>query len=164
MRRTARSIASATLLSLAVTLPDAALSPARPQAAPQPHAWLFGAWTGGLFPAPSGLTAETCLAQPVVIFTRDLVLRATLTDPTYTQRVIATVRATSSGFEFRFDPGASSATAAAGGVLGLAGPAQEAGFGCEGPDVLHVQRRGANEIEFPGCADFPSPLVRCPGR
>jgi hypothetical protein len=27
-----------------------------------------------------------------------------------------------------------------------------------------VQRRSDNEISFPGCTDFPYPLVRCPGR
>jgi len=38
------------------------------------------------------------------------------------------------------------------------------GFGCPSPDVLHVQRRGENEISFPGCNDFPYPLVRCSAR
>jgi hypothetical protein len=37
------------------------------------------------------------------------------------------------------------------------------GFGCANPDELHVERRNNNEIVFPGCADFPNPLVRCPG-
>jgi hypothetical protein len=27
-----------------------------------------------------------------------------------------------------------------------------------------VQRRGENEISFPGCPEFPYPLVRCPAR
>jgi hypothetical protein len=85
MRRRVRLIASATVLAVIATLPAPAVSPARAQGT-APHAWLFGSWTGGLFPAPSGLTAELCLAQPVVIFTRDLVLRATLTDQTYPWR------------------------------------------------------------------------------
>ena len=39
------------------------------------------------------------------------------------------------------------------------------GFGCGGsPDVLRVQRRGPDEIAFPDCADFPSPLKRCVAR
>src|SRR5574340_201466 len=53
-----------------------------------PHAWLFGTWTGGLFPVPGILSPQACLSQPVVIFTRDVVLRATLTSELYIQRVI----------------------------------------------------------------------------
>ncbi len=139
------------------------LTPARPQAqatAPAPpHAWLFGAWTGGLFPAPSGITAQQCLAQPTVIFTRDVVMRATLTDPTYAQRVIETVRLTVNGSEFRF-VGAPPPTS---NLLGLSS-APVVGFGCASPDELHVVRRGENEITFPDCGDYPYPLVRCPGR
>ena len=45
----------------------------------------------------------------------------------------------------------------------LGRPDQAAGgFGCESPDVLHVERVKQNEISFPGCKDFPNPLVRCP--
>jgi hypothetical protein len=124
-----------------------------------PHAWLFGAWTGGLFPAPSGITAQQCLAQPTVIFTRDVVMRATLTDPTYAQRVIETVRLTTTGSEFRFVAGPPSTSS----LMGLESP-PTVGFGCESPDVLHVVRRGENEITFPDCAEYPYPLERCPGR
>src|SRR4051794_27462758 len=133
-------------------------SPAAPLLAqPQPpHAWLFGTWTGGLFPVPAGVTATACFSQPVVIFTRDLVLRATVTEQELVQRVIETARASPSGVEFRF------AITGAGAVPRMfGGSSQPAGFGCESPDVLHVQRRGENEIGFPGCADFPYPLVRC---
>jgi hypothetical protein len=129
-----------------------------------PHAWLFGAWIGGMFPPPSEVTAKTCLAQPTVIFTRDVVLRAVLTDTTYAQRQVATVRATAHGFEFRFEAPLTPASTG-GGLLGLGGESQApaaVGFGCESPDVLHVERRGENEIAFPGCEDFPNPLVRCP--
>jgi len=119
-----------------------------------PHAWLFGTWTGGIFPPIAGLSGEACFSQPVVIFTRDLVMRATLTDQTLTQRVVETARASSSGVEFHFAPANLSA-----GLMGT--QAASAGFGCDSPDVLHVQRRGENEIAFPGCADFPNPLVRC---
>jgi len=137
------------------------LAPAMPRAQnqPPPHAWLFGAWTGGLFPAPSSMTAQECLAQPTVIFTRDLVMRSMLTDATYEQHVIETARTTATGAEFRF----TGPPAPSGGLLGLGGPPQ-AGFGCQSPDVLNVQRRGDHEITFPGCADYPYPLVRCPGR
>jgi hypothetical protein len=141
------------------------LAPAPPRAQAQvqspPHAWLFGAWTGGLFPAPSMLTAQQCLAQPTVIFTRDIVMRATLIEATYVQRVVETARLTVNGTEFRFTssplpPGDSR-------LLGFA-PPPVVGFGCSNPDELHVERKGENEIVFPGCSDYPYPLVRCPGR
>ncbi len=126
-----------------------------------PHAFLFGSWTGGLFPVPAGsLTAASCLASPTVVFTRDLVLRATLTDPVYLQRQDETVRTSPRGAEFRF---ISQGGGAAASTLGIE-PAGSTGFGCEDPDVLHVERRSENEISFPGCADFPNPLVRCPSR
>jgi hypothetical protein len=144
-----------------------ALSPAWGQSNEPPQAWLFGAWTGGTFPPPSQITAATCLAQPTVIFTRDVVLRSTLTEATYEQRLVATVRATENGFEFRFEPGAGAPSEAGGGLLGLSGGAPPGGaavggFGCESMDLLHVERHGENEITFPGCEDFPNPLVRCP--
>lgn len=148
------AITCALLGALPCALPGAA----RAQGAP-PHAWLFGTWTGGFFPVPSNISAEACLAQPVVIFTRDLVLRATLVTPTLAQREIETVRATPQGAEFRFTSSAPIVSP----LLGIGGPAA-AGFGCATPDGLTVQRRSDNEILFPGCADFPNPLVRCPGR
>ncbi len=153
MRRTLLFATACLLAGAALAVP---VSPLRAQAAP-PHAWLFGSWTGGLFPAAQGLPAKVCLAQPVVIFTRDVVLRATLTDPSYIQRVIETARTNPGSTEFRFAP----ATASGGGLLGMnAGPAPT-GFGCGDPNVLHVQRKGDNEITFPGCTDFPYPLIRC---
>ncbi len=129
-----------------------------------PHAWLFGSWTGGLFPAPSNISAQTCLGQPTVIFTRDAVLRASLTEVTYSQRVIETARTTAGITDFRFSPAVDPLAATSNGLLGLDPPKEAAGFGCETSDVLHVQRRGDNEIAFPGCADFPNPLIRCPAR
>ncbi len=154
-----------TLLAASTLL--AALAPARAQNSEPPQAWLFGAWTGGSFPAPTQITAATCLAQPTVIFTRDVVLRATLMEATYEQRLVATARATESGFEFRFEPAASPPAENGGGLLGLPGGSQPVaggagGFGCESADLLHVERHGENEITFPGCEDFPNPLVRCP--
>lgn len=136
----------------------------RAQPAPAPHAWLYGSWTGGLFPVPASMTAQMCLAQPVVIFTRDLVLRATLIDTLYQQRTIETARSNPAGAEFRFAPSVDRAQALSSGLLGRSAPPPLAGFGCETPDVLHVQRRGENEISFQGCADFPEPLIRCPAR
>ena len=142
------------LIALLLAVPDA---PAQAPAAPAgpPHAWLFGTWTGGIFPAPPGMPAQACLSQPVVIFTRDLVMRATLTEQVLTQREIQTVRATPAGAEFRFTGNGGTSK-----LLGPRGPVMT-GFGCETADDLHVQRRGENEIAFPGCADFPNPLVRC---
>ena len=131
-------------------------APAFAQGALPPHAWLFGTWTGGLFPVAAGVSPAVCFSQPVVIFTRDLVMRATLAEQTLTQREIETVRATPTGLEFRLvagGPGSSSLFAS--GARGLAG------FGCGSADTLVVQRRGENEISFPGCGEFPNPLVRC---
>jgi hypothetical protein len=137
--------------------------PARAQSHLPPHSWLFGAWTGGLFPPPSTLSAQECLAQPVVIFTRDIVMRAVIIDQLYDQRLVETARVTADGVEFRFTRPVAAAPA---GPFSLApsGGTNEAGFGCISPDILHVQRRGDNEISFPGCSDFPYPLVRCPAR
>lgn len=146
MRRTAHSLLAALLLATAVPAPASAQQP--------PHAWLFGTWTGGLFPVPSSLSTQACLSQPVVIFTRDLVLRATLTEQVLTQREVESVRAQSGADEFRF-------RAVAPSVPAFGGAPRTAGFGCESPDVLHVVKRGENEISFPGCPDFPNPLVRC---
>ncbi len=143
------------LLSLAALLLAAPATTFGQEAGQPPHAWLFGTWTGGIFPAPARMSPQACFSQPVVIFTRDLVMRATLTEQRLIQREVETARASPQGAEFRF-----AATRAAPGLLGGA-PVGAVGFGCESPDVLHVQRRGENEISFPGCADFPNPLVRC---
>jgi hypothetical protein len=160
MRRPAKRLFA--LLSLALlALPGAAMAPAR---GGPPHAWLFGTWTGGLFPVTGPLTAEACLAQPTVIFTRDVVLRAMLTDVTFAQRVVATARTNPGVTDFLFAPGVDPAAATSSGLLGLEAPKAAQGFGCESPDVLHVLRRTDNEITFPGCGDFPNPLIRCPAR
>jgi hypothetical protein len=38
----------------------------------------------------------------------------------------------------------------------------DGGFGCSGnPNLLRVERRGPDEITFPDCSEFPSPLKRC---
>ncbi len=153
MRRRGRLIAIAILV--ATLLPDPAMMAARAQVTAPADAWLFGSWTGGLFPAPTGLTAEACLAQPVVIFTRDLVLRATMTEQTYAQRTVTGVRRTSDGFDLRFAASGGEAGGVAS-VLGLPTPPQAEGFGCESPDVLHVQRRGDNEITFPAVPTSPT--------
>lgn len=149
---------------LIVTLALAALNtaPARAQGNLPPHAWLFGAWTGGLFPPPSTISAQECLAMPVVIFTRDIVMRAVITDQIYAQRLVETARALTDGVEFHFSR--SPAIAAAGPFNLSPGGGNDVGFGCSSPDSLRVQRRTENEISFPGCTDFPYPLVRCSAR
>jgi hypothetical protein len=149
---------------LAILLAAVALAPPARAQSGAPHAWLFGAWVGGLFPATASVSAQACLGQPTVIFTRDVVLRAQLTEPAYVQRVIVTARTVRGQTEFEFTPAVDPLAANSNGLLGLDAPKAVAGFGCESDDVLHVKRVSENEIVFPGCRDFPNPLVRCPGR
>ena len=120
--------------------------PAPPSAKGPPHAWLFGPWTGGLFPVLEGQLAQDCRTQPTVTFAQDALSHASLTDSSMAQRIIETVRTSPSGAEFRLTPDAADA----------------AGFGCDDPNVLHVARDGNAEIAFPHCAGFPYPLERCP--
>jgi hypothetical protein len=148
MRRTA---VIATVLTLALASPLTAQAPAPTG---PPHAWLFGAWIGGIFPPPVTLNVQECLAQPMVIFTRDAVMRAVMTSPAYAQRLIASARATATGFDIQLLPIVPDPTE----------PAAVASFGCANPNVLPVQRHGDNEIAFPGCADFPFKLIRCAAR
>jgi hypothetical protein len=129
------------------------LSPLPAAAQAEPHAWLFGAWSGGTLPPNRAQGAAACNATPTVIFTRDIVLRTTLLDPTYQQRIVETVRVNRDGAEIRFRPAARLQTPF--------GPQAAPGFGCGSPDLLRIRRKSANEIEFPGCLDFPSPLIRC---
>lgn len=120
-----------------------------------PHEWTFGAWTGGLFPALDA-DGPSCFGSPTVIFTRDIVMRVSVLDTAYRQRTIETVALQPDGLEFRFTP-----LAPAGGPLGNRLP-PDVGFGCGGnPNVLKVERKGPDEIAFPGCSEFPSTLKRC---
>lgn len=122
-----------------------------------PHAWVFGTWTGGIFP-PGETEGPRCTGQPTVIFTRDVLFRASALDVSYRQRLVETVQASPEVLEFRLVPIAPQNT-----PFGTRLPA-DAGFGCPGgPNQLRVERRGPNEIVFPNCADFPSPLRRCTG-
>lgn len=152
--RCTRSVA-AILLAL-VACPVAAQAPQSPV-----HAWLFGGWVGGVFPPPVTLSVEACMAEPTVIFTRDVVMHATMTSPTYVQRLIQTVRATGDGFTFRFD-GPPPVQQNDG--FGQEPAASDADFGCASADTLTVQRRGDNQIVFPGCSAYPYPLIRCAPR
>jgi hypothetical protein len=142
------------IFALLSAFPAAAQQPASP-----PHAWLFGAWIGGLFPPPVTLSAQECLAQPTVIFTRDSILRISITDLAYLQRLVETVRATNTGAEFRLVPALQTPQAGSFSVAPDAGS-----FGCRDADDLVVQRQGDNEIKFANCPAFPYPLTRCPSR
>ncbi|MGG5822590.1 hypothetical protein [Falsiroseomonas sp. HW251] len=122
-----------------------------------PHAWVFGSWTGGIFPA-ADTEGPRCTGQPTVIFTRDVVMRASVFEVPYRQRLIETVAADPDVLEFRFVPVQAQST-----PFGARLPA-DFGFGCPaGPNVLRVERRGPDEIVFPDCGEFPAPLKRCVG-
>jgi hypothetical protein len=138
------------LLTGLLAAPALALAQTRP--AP-PHAWVFGSWTGGLFP-PLDTEGPACFAQPIVIFLRDSVMRIASLDIAYRQRAIETVGVTANGLDFRFVPVPGGAAA----VRSI----PEIGFGCgDDPNLLRVERRGPDEIAFPGCIEFPSVLRRC---
>jgi hypothetical protein len=120
-----------------------------------PHEWVFGVWTGGQFPPGEG-DSLACYGAATVIVLRDVVMRATPLDVAYRQRLIETAAATPNGLEFRLVP-----AVPAGGPFGGRVP-PDVGFGCDdNPNLLRVERRGPNEIVFPNCREFPSPLRRC---
>jgi hypothetical protein len=127
-----------------------------PASAGPPHAWAFGVWTGGLFPV-NDPDPTTCYANATLIILRDVVLRASVLDIAYRQRLIETVGPTGTGgLQFRLVPAAPVGGAFAGRV------APDSGFGCEGGmDLLTIERRGPNEIVLPNCREFLSPLKRC---
>jgi hypothetical protein len=155
MRRLAAILLlSALSAAVAALTPVAAIAQSRPRRSPEPvsrpagppHAWLFGTWTGGLFPVLDGMVEQDCHTQPTVVFAQDVVGHASLTGTGLTRRVIETVRTTPAGAEFRFAPDAEDTGA----------------FGCEDTNELHVARETNNTINFPHCAGFPYPLERCP--
>jgi len=140
------------LLLLLALLP---LGPASAQIGDPPHAFLFGTWTGGIFP-PGETRGPDCAGQPTVIFTRDVVMRSSVTDVAYRQRLVETAARVAGGVEFRFIAVPPQQTA-----FGLRMPS-DIGFGCAaGPNALSVRRISEDEIVFPDCAEFPSPLRRC---
>lgn len=151
------------LMALGMPLALAAAPAAAQQAPPQaplqggpPHASVMGVWTGGIFPAGE-TEGAACYANATFIVLRDVVLRASSLDVAYRQRLIETVGTTAEGrLEFRFVPPAPVASPFGGRVP------PDAGFGCEGgPNVLRIERRGPDEILFPDCREFLSPLKRC---
>lgn len=120
-----------------------------------PHAWLFGTWAGGILPAPPGMNARECEDSATFVVTRDAVIHSTLTHPEAIENLIASVRGTTDGTIFALAPTETKPQP-------VAGLADDLGFGCPQPDILRVVRVGLNEIRFPDCTGFPSPLVRCP--
>lgn len=141
---------------LTTTILAGLVAPAAAQ--PAPHEWVLGSWTGGMFP-PGDADTQACFRAPTVIFTSDVILRASSLDVAYRQRTVETVGATPNGLEFRFTPAAPVMSA-----LGARVP-PDSGFGCQGgANVLRLERRGPNEIVFPGCDEFPGPLKRCTAR
>lgn len=139
------------LVSLTLALWLAAGAPAVAQT--EPHAWLYGPWSGGIAPPDPGQKATACLASPTVIVTRDIVLHQTLLEPLYQQRIVETVRAVPDGVEIRFRPAPARPSL---------GP--QAGFGCPDPNVLRIKREPDGSVTFPGCLGFPAPLISCLAR
>ena len=146
MRRAAICLSLLAMMGTATAKPH----PARTAPAPKgpPHAWLFGAWTGGLFPVLNGKLAEDCRTQPTVAFSKDVVSHANLLGGAAAVQTIETVRTSAAGAEFRFAPGG----------------AANSSFGCDSPNVLHVARQSNSSISFPNCSAYPYPLERCPMR
>jgi len=120
---------------------------AQPRQGP-PHEWMYGSWSGGIFPAVETV-GPGCFGAVALIVTRDVIMRVSSLDIAFRQRAIETVALTPDGLEFRLVP--------------LGGrPTPEAGFGCDGnPDLLRISRRGPDEVVLPGCVEFPGPLRRC---
>lgn len=138
------------LLGLGLLATPAGFSPAWAQRPLPPHGFLFGSWTGGLFPA-TDTEGPACSGAVTMIVTPDVVMRASSLDVAYRQRLVESVALTPDGVEIRLAP-----------VPGR--PMPEAGFGCgTSPDLLRVTRRGNDEIVLTGCSDFPFPLRRCKG-
>ena len=154
MRRNGLKLLMVAALAAPLAAADAQQPAAQPVAQAALHSWLFGTWTGGIFPATE-IEGANCAAQPTVIFTRDVVMRVSVLEVPYRQRLIETVSGGPDAVEFRMAP-PSAAIPPLGGRL-----PPDSAFGCANPNVLRVERRGPNEIVFPDCAEFPSPLKRC---
>ena len=121
------------------------LLPALPAHAQQPpHAFMFGNWVGGIYPVLSTQVEQACRSDITLRVRGDAVTRVSLATGAVETRVVATVRPVSGGIDITFAP-KNGAT----------------GFGCETADILHVHRTGSGEITFPGCSDYPEPLVKC---
>jgi hypothetical protein len=116
-----------------------------------PHEWMFGGWTGGIFPATE-TDGPACFGNVSVIVTRDIVMRVSSLDVAFRQRAIETVALVPDGLEFRFVP-----------IPGR-NAVPESGFGCgDNPNILRVRRVSDDEVIFVECREFPSSLKRCKG-
>ncbi|WP_424812407.1 hypothetical protein [Roseococcus sp. YIM B11640] len=114
-----------------------------------PHEWMFGSWTGGIFPAVE-TEGPGCFGNVSLIVTRDVIMRVSSLDISFRQRAIETVALIPNGLEFRLVP--------------VQGRIPEIGFGCDNnPNLLRVQRRSDDEVVLPNCVEFPSALRRCKG-
>jgi len=162
MRHLPICIAACLVLATAVHAETAARRPSSlPVSRPgPPHAWLFGSWTGGLFPVLPGELVRDCRASPTVVFQKDSVAYAALITPGMASRTIETVRTTPAGADFRFAPAPGGQ--APGGQGSGAKSTGGQGFGCADGNALSVMRAGPNEVSFPSCSAFPYPLERCP--
>ncbi|HTI00167.1 MAG TPA: hypothetical protein VL752_04385 [Acidisoma sp.] len=121
-----------------------------------PHAWLFGAWAGGILPAPAHMNLAECQANTSFAVSQDVVVHRTLTHPAAIQNLIVSVRGTPDGTIIMLAPPQEKPEV-------IAGVPVDLGFGCPANNVLRVVRIGPNEIRLPDCTGFPSPLVRCGG-
>jgi len=119
-----------------------------------PHAWLFGAWAGGILPAPAHMSPAECQANASLAVTQDVIIHRTLTHPAAIQNLIVSVRGTPDGTIIVLAPPKEKPEL-------IAGVPVDLGFGCPSDNVLRVVRVGPNEISLPGCSGFPSTLVRC---
>ncbi|WP_284947229.1 hypothetical protein [Acidisoma cladoniae] len=144
-----------TLLATAVLVAVSGLAlKADAASAGPPHAWLYGVWAGGIFPAPPNMSPDECRAHVTFQVSQDSVLHSTLMHPEPIQNAIAAVRGTPDGTIFTLAPTDAKPDA-------IAGISDDLGFGCPQPDTLRVVKTGPDEISFPDCTGFPSPLVRC---
>lgn len=143
------------MLALAGALLAGLCPPSAARAADaQPHAWLFGAWAGGVFPAPDHMTPAQCQANTSLAITKDVVIHRTLAHPGAIQNLIVSVRGTPDGTIFMLAPPQDKPEV-------IAGVPEDLGFGCPSDNILRIVRIGPNEIQLPDCTGFPAPLVRC---
>ncbi|TCI00016.1 hypothetical protein EJV46_04990 [Roseococcus sp. SYP-B2431] len=147
-RRSLLPLMSGLLAAPSLALPQAARAQTRQG---PPHEWMFGGWTGGIFPATE-TQGPACFGNVTVIVTRDIVMRVSSLDVAFRQRAIETVAIIPDGLEFRFVPTPGRAAV------------PESGFGCDNnPNILRVRRVSDDEVLFTDCREFPSPLKRCKG-
>jgi hypothetical protein len=100
------------------------------------------------------MSPKECQESATFVVTQDEIIHSTLTHPDAIQNLIASVRGTPNGTIFLLAPSDTKPES-------FGGIPQDLGFGCPEPNVLRVVKVGPNQIAFPDCKGFPSPLVRC---